>query len=261
MVGKQATRLDQDSALFVDFDGTLADIAPRPDAVTLPAGMVEVLAELRDRLGGALAIVSGRPIAQLDELLAPLQLAAAGVHGAERRSSAGVVTRVYEADLGHVLARLQALAERRPGLLVESKPGAVALHYRLAPQCEGLARQAMEAALHDAPGMVLMRGKMVIEMKPAEASKGRAIAAFMAEPPFAGRQALFAGDDGTDESGFDVVQSAGGAGIKVGPGATLARHRIHTPAGLRAWLQAIAHAPWESPENEPARHAPGAQPS
>lgn len=246
MRGNESTRLADDSALFVDFDGTLADIAPRPDAVTLPAGMVEVLAELRDRLGGALAIVSGRPIAQLDELLAPLQLAAAGVHGAERRSAAGVVTRLRETDLSQVVARLQALAEQHAGLLVESKPGAVALHYRLAPQCEGLARQAMEAALDDAPGMVLMRGKMVIEMKPADASKGRAIAAFMAEPPFAGRRPLFAGDDSTDESGFDVVQAGGGAGIKVGPGATLARHRLHTPAGLRAWLQTAADTPWEA---------------
>ena len=240
MRGNESTRLTENSALFVDFDGTLAEIAPRPDAVALPAGMVQLLATLHTRLGGALAVVSGRPIAQLDAFLAPLSLPAAGLHGAERRSANAVVTRLPEADLGQVVADLQALAALHAGLLVEPKPGAVALHYRLAPECEALARQAMQAALQRSPGMVLMHGKMVIEMKPAHASKGRAIEAFMAEP-------LFAGDDTTDESGFAVVQAAGGLGIKVGPGPTQALHRLDTPTQLHAWLQACAEQPLESP--------------
>ncbi len=247
MRGNESTRLVENSALFVDFDGTLADIAPRPDAVALPAGMVPLLAALHTRLGGALAVVSGRPIAQLDAFLAPLQLPAAGLHGAERRSAGGVVTRLPEAELSQVVATLQALAARHAGLLVEPKPGAVALHYRLAPDCEALVQQAMQDALSQSPGMVLMLGKMVIEMKPAQASKGRAIEAFMAEPPFAGRRPLFAGDDTTDESGFAVVQAAGGVGIKVGPGPTLARHRLDTPSSLHAWLQAAADKPLEPP--------------
>ncbi|GAB4569941.1 MAG: trehalose-phosphatase [Rhizobacter sp.] len=238
--------MTENSALFVDFDGTLAEIAPRPDAVALPAGMVQLLATLHTRLGGALAVVSGRPIAQLDAYLAPLSLPAAGLHGAERRSASAVVTRLPAADLGPVVAELQTLAALHTGLLVEPKPGAVALHYRLAPDCEALALQAMQAALQRSPGMVLMHGKMVIEMKPAEASKGRAIEAFMAEPPFAGRRPLFAGDDTTDESGFAVVQAAGGIGIKVGPGPTQARHRLDTPTRLHAWLQACADQTLES---------------
>lgn len=246
MRGNESTRLTENSALFVDFDGTLAEIAPRPDAVALPAGMVQLLATLHTRLGGALAVVSGRPIAQLDAYLAPLSLPAAGLHGAERRSASAVVTRLPAADLGPVVAELQTLAALHTGLLVEPKPGAVALHYRLAPDCEALALQAMQAALQRSPGMVLMHGKMVIEMKPAEASKGRAIEAFMAEPPFAGRRPLFAGDDTTDESGFAVVQAAGGIGIKVGPGPTQARHRLDTPTRLHAWLQACADQTLES---------------
>jgi trehalose 6-phosphate phosphatase len=240
MAENESRNLDKHSALFVDFDGTLVDIAPRPEAVTLPTGMVALLARLNEQLGGALAVVSGRSIAQLDELLAPLQLAAAGVHGAERRNASGVVQRFHEADLSQVEAGLQALAELHPGLLVESKPGAVALHYRLAPQCEALATRAMEAALHESHGMALIHGKMVIEMKPAGASKGRAIKGFMSEAPFAGRRPVFAGDDSTDESGFAYVQSAGGMSIKVGPGATLAPYRFDSPAHLREWLQAAA---------------------
>jgi trehalose 6-phosphate phosphatase len=245
MRGNEFTRLADNSALFVDFDGTLADIAPRPDAVALPTGMVELLATLHRRLSGALAVVSGRPITQLDAFLAPLQLPAAGLHGAERRSASGIVTRLPEADLGHVVADLQALAALHAGLLVETKPGAVALHYRLAPDCESLVRQAMQDALQRSPGMALMHGKMVIEMKPAQASKGRAIEAFMAEPPFANRLPLFAGDDTTDESGFAVVQAAGGTGIKIGPGPTLAQHRLDTPTCLHTWLQAAVDQPLE----------------
>ncbi len=240
MRGNESTRLTDNSALFVDFDGTLAEIAPRPDAVTLPTGMVQLLATLQTRLSGALAVVSGRPIAQLDAFLAPLRLPAAGLHGAERRNTSGVVTRLPEADLGEVVTHLQALAALHAGLLVEIKPGSVALHYRQAPDCEGLALEAMQNVLRNAPGMTLMHGKMVIEMKSAQASKGRAIEAFMAEPPFAGRQPVFAGDDTTDESGFAVVQAVGGAGIKVGPGPTQARHRLDTPTHLHAWLQACA---------------------
>jgi len=247
MRGNESTRLTENSALFVDFDGTLAEIAPRPDAVALPAGMVQLLATLHTRLGGALAVVSGRPIAQLDAFLAPLSLPAAGLHGAERRNASGLVTRLPQADLGQVVAELQALAALHAGLLVEPKPGAVALHYRLAPECEALALQAMQAALQRSPGMALMLGKMVIEMKPEQASKGRAIEAFMAEPPFAGRRPLFAGDDTTDESGFAVVQAAGGLGIKVGPGPTQAWHRLATPTQLLAWLQAGADQPLEPP--------------
>ncbi len=231
--------------MFVDFDGTLTDIAPRPDAVAVPQGMVQLLATLHSRLGGALAIVSGRPISQLDAFLAPLRLPVAGLHGAERRSASGVVTRLPEADLSEVVSGLQALAGLHAGLLVETKPGAVALHYRLAPDCEALAKQAMQDALQRSPGMALMHGKMVIEMKPALASKGRAITAFMAEPPFTLRRPVFAGDDTTDESGFAVVQAAGGTGIKIGPGPTLAQHRLDSPTSLQAWLQAAADQPVE----------------
>lgn len=226
------------TALFLDFDGTLADLAPQPGAVQVTAELIPTLAQLAVRLGGALAIVSGRTLTDLDRFLEPLQLAAAAEHGSQRRQANGQVISAAAPDLQEVVRRAAALAARHPGLYLEIKSAAVALHYRQAPDLETLALRVMREAANSTPGAELLHGKCVFEIKPAGVSKGTAIEAFMGEMPFVGRLPLFAGDDVTDEAGFSVVQFLGGQGIKVGEGVTLARHRCAAPAVLRQWLQA-----------------------
>ena len=230
-------------AIFLDFDGTLVDLAPTPDGVRLEKGVAEALALLAARHHGALAIISGRPVAQIDAMLAPLVLPVAGVHGVERRGADGQLHVAATPDVAPVLAQAQALAALHPGLLVEQKRGAVALHYRLAPDLEQLCVQQMTAAVQACPGILLLHGKMVLEAKPAATNKGGAIAAFMTEAPFAGRRPVFAGDDTTDEAGFAFVEQAGGQGVKVGSGASAASLRLASPAALRAVLLAASSTP------------------
>ncbi|PKO44062.1 MAG: trehalose-phosphatase [Betaproteobacteria bacterium HGW-Betaproteobacteria-3] len=230
--------LNERSALFLDFDGTLADLAPRPDAVVIPHDLVMLLQALQTRLGGAVAIVTGRTAADIDPWLAPLRLGTAFEHGALRRSADGTEHVHAAPDLGPALAAACALAEKYPHLLVERKRTSLALHYRQALHLEARCIEVMGAAVAQMPGLQLQRGKAVVEVKPDSVGKGRAIAAFMAEAPFAGRVPVFAGDDVTDEAGFEVVQQLGGHAIKVGDGVTAARHRCASPGGLRAWLAA-----------------------
>jgi trehalose 6-phosphate phosphatase len=228
----------QRSALFLDFDGTLAEIAPQPEAVHVPRELIELLKALSHRLDGALALISGRRLADLDAFLAPLQLPSAAEHGAERRLASGLRHSGPTPPLGAVTQVAQALAAQHAGLRVERKSAAVALHYRHAPELEDLCLAVMTEAVLRSPGLELLHGKYVLEAKPAGVNKGRAIAAFMAEPPFAGRQPWFAGDDLTDEAGFAWVQAVGGEGVKVGPGPSVARHRCPDPLALRDWLDA-----------------------
>ncbi|MEG2029891.1 MAG: trehalose-phosphatase [Janthinobacterium sp.] len=231
------------TAVFLDFDGTLVDLAPTPDGVRVAPGVIEALALLAERHGGALAVISGRPVAQIDAMLAPLVLPVAGVHGVERRGADGQLHVAATPDVAPVLARARALAAMYPGLLVERKRGAVALHYRLAPELESLCLQEMTAAVQACPGVLLLHGKMVLEAKPAATDKGGAIAAFLQESPFAGRRPVFAGDDTTDEAGFAFVQQAGGQGVKVGSGPSAATLRLASPGALRAALLAASLSP------------------
>lgn len=226
-----------ETALFLDFDGTLAEIAPRPDAVELDPGLTGLLARLHRGLGGALAIVSGRRLDDLDHFLQPLRLPVASEHGACRRLATGALSPSTRPDLTALRAAVHALAARHAGLLAEDKTAAIALHYRLAPELETLCRQTLEALVAEHAGVELLQGKCVLELKPAGVSKGHAIADFMREAPFAGRRPLFAGDDRTDEAGFAIVQQLGGAGLKVGPGPSLAQHRCAGPSALHAWLE------------------------
>lgn len=224
-------------ALFLDFDGTLVDLAPQPEDVIVPSGLVQTLDELSKYLAGALALISGRPIAQIDAFLHPLRLPVAGVHGTERRGSDGAVSLLSTHPLQLVEEAAVALAARHPRLRVENKRGSVALHYRQAPELEPQCLHAMQAAVEQSPGLTLLRGKMVVEAKPGGASKGHAIEAFLQEPPFAGRIPVFVGDDFTDEVGFSTVQRMQGLGVKVGEGATVAWHRLDSPGALRYELQ------------------------
>ena len=229
-------------ALFLDFDGTLVDIAPQPEAVVVPSDLVATLTALNKYLGGALALISGRPIDQIDAFLRPLRLPAAGVHGAERRGASGHLTLLSTHPLQRVEEAALSLAARHPQLRVENKRGSVALHYRQAPELEQECLQAMQAAVEESPGLTLLHGKMVAEAKPGGASKGHAIEAFMQEAPFAGRSPVFVGDDITDEVGFATVQRLQGLGVKVGEGASVAWQRLDSPAVFRYQLQAAVAA-------------------
>jgi trehalose 6-phosphate phosphatase len=229
-------------ALFLDFDGTMVDIAPQPEAVRVPEPLIGTLQRLHEYLGGGLAVISGRPIEQIDSFLAPLRLPVAGVHGIERRGADGSVTLLSTHPLELVEAAARGLAARHAGLLVENKRGSIALHYRQAPELEALCLQTMQEAVDNSPGLTLLRGKMVAEAKPGGASKGRAIEAFLHEAPFAGRVPVFIGDDITDEVGFSTVQRLGGIGIKVGEGATVAWRRMANPAALLTELEAAIAA-------------------
>jgi trehalose 6-phosphate phosphatase len=228
-------------ALFLDFDNTLVDLAPRPENVLVPPDLITNLQRLQQAAGGALAIISGRPLEEIDHFLAPLRLPAAGVHGVERRSSNGHMTHLPVPSIERLLTHLNPLVAQHPGLLLEVKRGALALHYRRAPELEDACVEAMTAALRHETGFALLLGKMVVEAKAADAGKGSAIAAFMQEPPFIGRRPIFIGDDITDEAGFAWVQSAqgGGLGIKVGPGDSLAHARIASAAAVRTMLAQI----------------------
>jgi trehalose 6-phosphate phosphatase len=229
-------------ALFLDFDGTVVDIAPQPHAVEVPQPLIGLLKDLQDYLQGAVAIISGRPIEQIDAFLHPLQMAVAGVHGTERRGADGQVHLLNTHPLEPVAAAARALSARHPGVLVECKRGSIAVHFRMAPELEDECLRAMQEAVAQSPGITLLRGKMVVEAKPGGASKGRAIEDFLAEPPFAGRTPVFIGDDITDEVGFSTVQRLGGLGIKVGEGSTVAWRRLADPPALRREMEAALSA-------------------
>jgi trehalose 6-phosphate phosphatase len=246
-------RLTPGSALFLDFDGTLADLAPQPEAVHVAHGLVSSLAELYELLDGALAIVSGRRLNDIDHFLTPLTLPAACEHGAQHRHADGRLTSLRAPDLTPVLAAANGLADRHDGLRVEQKVAAVALHYRHAPALESLCRKVLSDVVARTPGLELMEGKCVLEVKPAGVNKGLAIEAFLSEPPFKGRQPVFAGDDVTDEAGFAVVQRLGGQGLKVGDGPSLAQHRCDSPQALREWLHRSVEE--INAANAPRKHA------
>lgn len=229
--------LTADSALFLDFDGTLVELAAQPEAVVIPASLAGTLADLYVHLGGALALVSGRRLIDLDTFLAPLQLPCAVEHGAQRRSAEGLVISAPSADMRHALLAAEGLLAEHPALKLEQKNLALSLHYRQAPELEALCLRVMQTALQRSSGLELIQGKCVIDLKPKGVSKGTAIAAFMAEAPFSGRTPIFAGDDVTDESGFAQVQHMGGHAVKVGDGPTIARHRCADVQLLSAWLE------------------------
>ncbi len=235
------------SALFLDFDGTLADLAPRPDSVQVPLELVSLLDQLHDRLNGALALVTGRAREDIEPMLSPWRWPAAFEHGSVRQSVHGHFQQPEPLGLASVLHAARTLAGHHTGLLVEHKRTAVALHFRLAPALEAVCVATMASAVANDPELQLLRGKAVVEVKSARVSKGQAIEAFLQETPFAGREPVFAGDDVTDEAGFEVVQRLGGVGIKVGDGPTCARQRCASPDALRAWLSESLQAQTATP--------------
>ena len=233
-------RLTPGHALFLDFDGTLVDIASQPDAVRVEDGLVPALQRLHHFLQGALAIITGRTLADIDHYLTPLRLNVASEHGAQHRrhlSATDVDHSVSSPDLHAAEQRLKAALLQYPDLLLERKTAGLALHYRNALALEPICTKLMDDIARDMPGMEILRGKCVLELKPAGPNKGRAVQEFMLLPPFNGRTPIFVGDDVTDEAAFIAVQQLGGVGIKVGHGTSVAAMRCESAAQVRAWLQ------------------------
>lgn len=228
-------------ALFLDVDGTLLEIAAAPQAVSVPQELRERLRALSSASGGAVALVSGRSIADLDTLFAPLTLPSAGLHGFERRGASGAYRRrplPSAAALEAAREVMLQLARRHAGLLVEDKQFALALHYRGAPDLEATVLATMrDLAAAAREELELQRGKMVAELRPAGATKAQAVAALLAEAPFAGRLPVFIGDDLTDEPAFDLVNRREGLSVLVGaPRETAARARLEDVSAVRDWL-------------------------
>lgn len=233
--------LDSAWALFLDVDGTLLEIARRPEDVRVPSRLPSLLRRLAQQRGGALALVSGRPIREIDFLFRPWQGAAAGLHGFERRRADGTIDSSRNpsgiAALDRLRPRLAEAARPDGGVMLEDKRGGLALHYREAPEREDELRRLAEGLAREEASLRLIAGKMVFEFQPCGFDKGAAIAAFLAEPPFVGRRPVFIGDDVTDEDGFAEIVKQGGTAIRVGvPASTQARHFLENVQAVHEWL-------------------------
>lgn len=231
-------------AVLLDIDGTILDLAPTPGAVIVPASLRQTLTRLSRATGGALALVSGRSLHDIDLLFAPLLLPAIGGHGAEIRLSphdAGETEHAQVLD-GDLRERLAELAVDAPGVLVEDKGYSLAVHYRLAPEQEGRVKQAVAAIKADWPNepIEVLPGKSVLEIKPAGFHKGAAIRELMQHSPFAGRRPIFIGDDVTDESAFAVMPEFDGMGFSVGRRASGTAYCFPAPSDVRGWLERLS---------------------
>ena len=239
-------------AIFTDFDGTLVEIAETPDMIEVPETLAYQLERAARELDSAFAVITGREIADIDRYLAPLHLPVAGAHGTQRRRADGIMEAIDPAAImgAEEIARiLSPLVVANPALLIETKEGAVALHYRQAPELEAAVRTAMEEAVNSVPDFTLVQGKMVIEARPRGANKGDALRAFMREEPFLGHTPIFIGDDTTDEDAFIAAQDLGGVGIKLGEGDTAARMRIANVASVHALIQGLGDIAARDREN------------
>lgn len=226
-------------ALFLDFDGTLAELGPDPDAIALPPATATALGRIADRLGGALALLSGRDIRDLARRT-PAGVWRLGGHGLETVAPDGPLPAPPPPPSESVLAPLRAAVAAAPGVRLELKGPVAALHYRAAPDAEDACIVAAQAAATLAPDLVIQAGKMVVEVKPSAAHKGTALRRLMTAPPFRGRRPVMLGDDTTDEDAIAAAQSMGGVGVKVGAGPSAAHLRTPSPATVRAWLAAEA---------------------
>ena len=229
-------------ALFLDFDGTLVEIAPHPDAVHLEDETRETLAKLEKQLGGAVALITGREIQVVDRFMEPLRLPVAGVHGLRRRDAEGNLhgLNLDTGFVAKVTEKLEPFVGRHKGLFLEHKDVAVALHYRARPELGDRCVAMMDTAIRGVDGALISRGKMVIEARSSAGGKRSALSSFMAEAPFAGRIPVFAGDDITDEEGFEYVNELGGTSIKVGGGPTKARTRALDTQDFLTWLKDLS---------------------
>ena len=227
-------------AYFLDIDGTLVDLADTPRAVKLHPALPDLVEALYQSSCGAIALVTGRSIADADRLFPGRRLPIAGQHGHERRSANGAITRHRASPRALDAGRrvLRSIVERHPELLLEDKGLTLALHYRRAPHLASLAHRVAHSVQRSLGDQYCVhRGKRVVELAPAGRDKGLAIRAFMREAPFRGKAPVFIGDDVTDELGFAMVNKLGGSSIKVGAGPTAARWRLPSVSGVLAWLE------------------------
>jgi trehalose 6-phosphate phosphatase len=234
-------------AIFLDLDGTLAELVAHPDSVQVDRSTLRLLETLSEKVGGALAVVSGREIAVVDRLLRPLVLPVAGVHGLERRDARGVIHSRDTADISSIDFDLEKAIGHEPGVVIERKPGAIAVHYRRRPELDRRCRDVVHGVVEKRPDLHLLQGKMVYEIMPRGSDKGGAIQAFLSESPFLGRRPIFAGDDVTDEAGFSVVNAQHGISIKIGAGESVARFRAHDVRQFRDWLGGLVDHCCEEP--------------
>ncbi|WP_326914303.1 trehalose-phosphatase [Sphingopyxis chilensis] len=219
-------------ALFLDFDGTLVEIAETPDAILIPDDLMRRLEDLAARVDGRLALVTGRSLADIGAHLGPSSIMIVGSHGAEQ-DDAALPTAPLARD---ATASIATLAAQWPGLLIETKPHGIAIHYRQEPDAETAVFTVMDD-IAEREGLAVRRGKMVVELGPAQANKGQAVARLMREPAYAGAMPVFIGDDVTDEDGFAAAAAAGGHGILVGAQRpTAARYRLADPREVYRWL-------------------------
>jgi trehalose 6-phosphate phosphatase len=232
----------QNWALFLDLDGTLIDISSTPDGVTVPDGLVPLLARLSAGLHGALAIVTGRPISDIDRFLAPLKLVAAGVHGAELRTMADgemqFTTRPLDQALVEAVSRLGGIA---PGVVVEPKGSSIAVHYRLAPKSGPQIEAALQSILRcGPPHLIVCKGRKVFEVVPRQVSKGAALETILTLPEFRGRRPVMIGDDVSDQSALDAAMRLDGVALRVS-GEHFCREvsDFDGPAHVRTWLSAL----------------------
>jgi trehalose 6-phosphate phosphatase len=231
-----------DLAILLDVDGTILDVAPTPQAVCVPPGLRETLARLLDRTGGAIAFVSGRAVNDLDRIFAPLRLPAIGGHGAELRVAAAdrpKPPRISALD-PELKRKLVAIADTASGILIEDKGYSLALHYRLVPDKEREVRQSAEQICAELPGIELLPGKSMIEIKQVGFNKASAVRELMMYPPFAGRRPVFVGDDVTDENVFVAMPELGGIAISVGGKLPAADYSFEHPADVRRWLAELS---------------------
>jgi trehalose 6-phosphate phosphatase len=222
-------------ALFLDFDGTLTELGPDPDAIRLDPAMAEALARLAAALDGALVLISGRDLRDLAKRT-PDGLWRAGGHGLEVLEPGGSLPAAPAGPDPRLLGPLRAVEAAQDGVRLELKGPVAALHFRAAPEAEAATIAAARDAAASVPGHVWQAGKMVVEVKPEAAHKGHALRAMMERPGFVGRRPVMIGDDTTDEDAIEAAQDLGGIGVKIGDGASAARIRMDDPAALGAWL-------------------------
>jgi len=232
----------ENSALFLDIDGTILDMARTPEAVVVPSELVAALRRLSEDLRGAVAFVSGRSLATIDALFAPLKFAAVGCHGAQVRGHDGAVKALSAPVSDSVRGIFRELAQAHPGVLLEDKIYALALHYRLAPEAKPALEAAMEKhrALFAAERFHIQHGKAVIDARPMGIDKGVGVRALAAQKPFRGRRPLFGGDDTTDLDVFHILPQLGGQGFSVGRKLAGVDHVFPNPRAVRQWLIRLA---------------------